>query len=82
LIFFVSQIDEKEVSQIKTNLRQEEEQAYLAGDRHRSISSRRSPTLFQQFLKILDTIFVLVVVSIFFLLNVTLFPYKEFRGFI
>jgi hypothetical protein len=78
LIFFVSQIDEKEVSQIKTNLRQEEEQAYLAGDRHRSISSRRSPTLFQQFLKILDTIFVLVVVSIFFLLNVTLFPYKEF----
>jgi hypothetical protein len=78
LIFFVSQIDEKEVSQIKTNLRQEEEQAYLAGDRHRSISSRRSPTLFQQFLKILDAIFVLVVVSIFFLLNVTLFPYKEF----
>ena len=36
------QIDEKEVSQMKMALRQEEEQAYLTGDRHRSISSRRS----------------------------------------
>ncbi len=36
------QIDEKEVTMIKTHLRQEEEQAYLAGDRRRSMSSRRS----------------------------------------
>jgi hypothetical protein len=78
LIFSVSQIDEKEVSQIKTNLRQEEEQAYLAGDRHRSISSRRSSTLFQQFLKILDIIFRLGGCFDLFIPNVTLLPYKEF----